>query len=118
ENYIADSYKVTVETDKGITKQYERNNNDDWELIAVRDADGVVHELTSIPNFSQYKCDIERGKIFSLRSDKWLSKGKPNYYGYCFTTLLSDDGESVPLSLHSVVMSAMTGMTQQEWREQ
>jgi len=115
ENYITDSYKVTVETDKGITKQYERVDGE-WELVAVRDADGVVHELTSIPNFSQYKCDIERGKIFSLRSDKWLNPKANKRFGYVYTTLKNDNGTSTPISLHTLVMSAHLNIQPQDWK--
>lgn len=111
--FLTDADVLQVEEKDGTIKHFELRD-DKWELYALQDENGV-HELTSIPNFSNYKADLQRGKIYSLVSDKFLSKGKPNYYGYCYSTLRNDNGVATPVSLHSVIMSAALQQEPQKW---
>jgi hypothetical protein len=65
--------------------------------------------IKEIPNFSRYLADVENGKIYrkptEKKSGKWL-KNTPNAVGYCYVRLTNDDGRSVTVSVHSVIMSA------------
>lgn len=68
EEEIGKDVKVIVEdrvNGKCVDKVYQKNADGTFELIEIID-DAGVHELTAIPNFSQYMADLERGKVFSI----------------------------------------------------
>lgn len=118
--FINDKVKVEEQNKDGetIVKTFIRDGEkEQFELKEIENKDtGEMHELTSIPGFSQYMADLQRGKIYSLVSDKFLSKGKPNYYGYCYSTLRDDDGVATPISLHTLILSAALQQTSKEWQ--
>lgn len=112
ENYITDSYKVTVETDKGVTKQYERVNGE-WQLVAVRDVDGVVRELASIPGYKTTYADVKNGRIWNDLRDEFSKANAKNYYGYVYSSF-----EGNPVSIHSLIMQAMTRLKPNQWKNE
>lgn len=111
ENYITDSYKVTVEADNGITKQYERLDGE-WQLVAVRDEDGEVTELTPIPNYETTYADLKNGKIWNDLRNGFSRASKPNLYGYVYSNF---EGKSI--SIHALIMSAKVQVEPAIWKK-
>ncbi|MBY0094924.1 hypothetical protein H7S74_30305 [Priestia aryabhattai] len=78
--------------------------------------------LTPIPElmnhgidvYKAYLCDTEGGRIWSVRSGRFLV-ANPNYKGYCYVTC-SAKGKGRPYSVHVLVYSSYSGMKQSDWR--
>jgi len=78
---------------------------------------GEFYELHALPGFSKYLVDVDKGLIYSVRSERFLNPSTPNFKGYIYTTLTNDEGETIPMSVHSIIMSAYTQMDPSEWIE-
>lgn len=104
DEFLADAEGLEVEKKDGTVKHFEKVDGK-WNLYAIEDGN-EIYILSDIPNFSAYKADIERGMIYSLVSDRWLNPKTPNRFGYLFTTLKDNYGNAVPMSVHSIMMSA------------
>lgn len=120
--YLNDSGLMRMETDKGYTKHFEYladeyGENGKWSLVAIEE-DGIIYGLTDIPNFSRYKANLETGTIYSLVSDKWLNAKTQNYYGYIYSSYISDNNERVAQSVHAMIMSAYRQEEPKEWIKQ
>ncbi|MBP1967997.1 hypothetical protein J2Z83_000089 [Virgibacillus natechei] len=75
-------------------------------------------ELYPIPNFSRYYVDLDEGRIWNNKSERWIT-ANPNYLGYCYARVKADDeGKSKSISVHNLVMMAMTGKDKTMWRSQ
>ncbi|MBT2723063.1 HNH endonuclease [Bacillus sp. ISL-46] len=72
-------------------------------------------ELYPIPEFSNYFCDLDEGRIFSTRTEKWLST-TPNRNGYVYVSLTNDYGENKPLGIHTAIVSAQLGIPSSVWK--
>lgn len=114
-DYKTVSTVVEVETETGYMKRYELIDNE-FELVSVEDENGEVSELTSIPNFSRYKANLDKGIVWSEVSDRWLDPKPNKRFGYCYSTLKDDSGKTTPISMHVLMMSAHTGMRSEEWK--
>ncbi|MEI3613723.1 hypothetical protein [Pseudogracilibacillus sp. SO30301A] len=75
-----------------------------------------MHELTDIPNFSHYKADLHRGRIYSLISNKWLNPKANKRFGYVYSTLKNNNGTAIPISIHTVIMSAHLNKSPESWK--
>lgn len=75
----------------------------------------VSESVKEIPGFSRYLIDIYEARVYRKPTDnkegKWLKKIKPNDIGYCYTTLINDEGEYERISLHWLVVMAATEST-------
>lgn len=65
--------------------------------------------LKPIPNFSRYNIDINSGKIFDTKKDRWI-KAKSNDIGYVYVGIVNDEGERECHPTHRLVISAATEM--------
>ena len=65
--------------------------------------------LKPIPNFSRYQIDINTGRIFDTKKDKWL-KTKSNDIGYVYAGLVNDKGKREWHPIHRLVISTATEM--------
>lgn len=100
-----------------VEKVYEKigTGKGEFVLIEITDKDGK-HKLTTIPNFSRYLADLDRGIVFSLRSNKWLNPRANKRFGYVYSTLINDNNEATPISLHQLMMSAHKQVQPQDWQ--
>lgn len=117
EEEIGKDVKVIVEdrvNGKCVDKVYQKNADGTFELIEIID-DAGVHELTAIPNFSQYMADLERGKVFSIKANRWLNPKPNKRFGYVYSTLINDQKKSTAISIHQVMMSAHKQVKPKSW---
>lgn len=99
-----------------VEKVYQKNFIGQLDLIKVKDSEGL-HRLTIIPNFSRYLADLDRGKIYSIKSNRWLTPKANKRFGYVYSTLLNDDGEATPISIHQIMMSAHKQQEPKAWQK-
>lgn len=74
--------------------------------------------LTPIPSkygFSSYLCDTINGRIFSKKSNKYLSAGK-NDNGYVYNTLIDDNGKAHSYGVHRLVMASCSGIALEHFK--
>ncbi|MDP4549822.1 HNH endonuclease [Alkalihalobacillus macyae] len=72
--------------------------------------------LTPIPgNFSNYLCDVENGRIWNKKTEKFLAVNPNKTYGYVYVNIRSDDGKWVSKGLHVWVMASHFGSF--NWKE-
>jgi hypothetical protein len=72
--------------------------------------EGVI--LTPIPSergYSSYLCDTINGRIWSKKTNKFLSS-KKNSNGYVYSTLTDDNNERFSYGNHRLIMSSFTGI--------
>lgn len=68
--------------------------------------------LTPIPSnrgLNNYLADTIKGRIWSKRTNSWLSTNK-NDNGYVYNTLIDDSGESCRYGVHRLIMASYTGI--------
>lgn len=101
---------------KVAEKIYQKNTarKFDFDLIEIKDENGL-HKLISIPNFDRYLADLERGRVFSIRTNKWLNPKENKRFGYVYTTLTNDKNENTPISIHQLMMSAYKKVQPNDW---
>lgn len=68
--------------------------------------------------FSNYKCDVMNGRIYSFELGRWLTANPGKRFGYCKVRMVKDDGTPKVYGVHEVVMSAMMGVEVSWWRNQ
>src|SRR5690625_2359344 len=99
-NSILDGFNEEIGTDvkvivkdkingKCVDKVYRKNTDGTFALIEIIDETGV-HKLTTIPNFRNYLADLKRGKVFSIRANRWLNPKPNKRFGYVYSTLIND----------------------------
>lgn len=58
------------------------------------------------------------GKIFSIRSERYLVSNPNKRFGYCFVRLVNKWGNVSPMGVHSVILSAYLGYPKEVWLEE
>jgi len=102
EKEIGTDVKVIVEnkvSGKFEDKVYQKNTDGTFALIDIVDDLGT-YELTNIPNFSNYLADLERGKVFSIRANRWLNPNPNKQFGYMYSTLINDQKKLTAILNH------------------
>ncbi|MBH0155996.1 hypothetical protein IHV10_06415 [Fictibacillus sp. 5RED26] len=75
--------------------------------------------LTPIPGaFSNYRCDVVNGRVYSLELGRFLISNPGKRFGYCKVRMKKDDGSWKVLGVHEVVMSSAMGVEVSWWRNQ
>lgn len=64
-----------------------------------------------------YLADVENGRIWSNKSDRWLNPKPNKRFGYCYSTFIVD-GKKKPYSIHTLIMSAHLGVKKEWWLSQ
>jgi hypothetical protein len=67
-------------------------------------------ELYPIPGFPLYYANLDEGKIFSTKSEKYLVSNPNKRYGYCYVSLTDENGKRRPMGIHTAILSASLGI--------
>lgn len=60
-----------------------------------------------LKNFSDYEIDVEEGKVWSYKRNRFVGTQHPN--GYWYVSLMSDDGKPHIFLLHRVIWMSANG---------
>ena len=111
------SYRVDKTNGDMITKLYR-----DYELISLqlkeKGKDSTIHMLKPIPDFPNLYADLRNGLIWNERVNAFSKASKPNRYGYIYSSFTNKFGDIVPISIHSLIMSAHKEVKPEIWNSE
>ncbi|KQL54523.1 hypothetical protein AN964_14150 [Heyndrickxia shackletonii] len=89
--------------------------------MSLPEFETVRDEVVPLKGYSQYVVHPNLGKIYNLKSRKWLLSDNPKGTGdkgYLLTKLLHDSGEYLPIYEHEAVMAVDKNVEPKSWRKE
>lgn len=78
----------------------------------------VKEQMLPLKGFSQYEVHVKLGKIYNLKSNKWMLVNSVGVgdKGYLLTKLKHDSGVMLPIYEHEAVVAADKNVEPKSWR--